>query len=91
MQRESPPDLRSFLADYEAAHPEDVWRVKEPVAIDCVPTAFVLELERRRRSSPILVFENVEGFSAPIVTNVFGTRERIAFVLGTDLAHLHQT
>lgn len=85
-----PPDLRSFLTDYEAAHPEDVWRVKEPVSLDCVPTAFVLELERRR-ASPVLVFENVKGYSSPIVTNVFGTRERIAFILGTDVEHLHQT
>jgi 2,5-furandicarboxylate decarboxylase 1 len=84
-------DLRSFLANYEEAHPEDVWRVKEPVDIDCVPTAFVLELERRRRASPILVFENVEGFSNPIVTNLFGTRERIAFMLETDVEHLHRT
>lgn len=62
----------------------------EPVSLDCVPTAFVLELERRR-ASPILVFENVKGYSSPIVTNVFGTRERIAFILGTDVEHLHQT
>jgi 2,5-furandicarboxylate decarboxylase 1 len=91
MQREGPPDLRSFIADYEAAHPEDVWRVKEPVEIDCFPTAFVLELERRRRASPVLVFENIEGFSTSIVTNLFGTRERIAFILDTDVGHLHQT
>jgi UbiD family decarboxylase len=86
-----PPELRSFLAEYEEAHPEDVWRIEQPIDLNCVPTAFVLELERRRRSLPMLVFENLVGFRGPLVTNVFGTRDRIAFILGTDRAHLHET
>jgi UbiD family decarboxylase len=85
------PELRSFLAEYEETHPEDVWRIQQPVDLNCVPTAFVLELERRRGSLPLLIFEKLVGFPGPLVTNVFGTRERIAFILGTDREHLHET
>jgi len=42
-----------------------------------VPTALVLELEKRNRQ-PVVLFENPIGFDLPVVTNLFGSRERIA-------------
>lgn len=78
------------MAEYEQAYPEDVWRVREPVEVSYEPTAYVFELERCKRS-PMLIFERLKGFDGPLVTNVFGSRERIARLLGTNLAQLHQT
>jgi UbiD family decarboxylase len=68
------PSLRSFLAEV----PEDeILRVSEPIDLDFVPTALVLELEKRGRQ-PVVLFENPLGFHLPVVTNLFGSRERIA-------------
>jgi 2,5-furandicarboxylate decarboxylase 1 len=87
---ESNPGLREFLAEYEAARPDDVWHVKEPVNLQYDITAHVLELEKRGRA-PVLVFENLIGHPGTLVANVFGSRDRIAAVLGTDVEQLHQT
>lgn len=83
-------DLRRFLDDYEKACPHDVWRIKDAVDLEYEFTAHVLELERRGLS-PVLIFENIRGVDGRLVTNMFGSRERIAFILGTDLEHLHST
>jgi 2,5-furandicarboxylate decarboxylase 1 len=81
------PDLRSFLADYEQAQPSQVWRIQEEVEPEYVTTAWVLELERRGLS-PLLVFEDVRGAGMPVISNIFGSRDRIAWMLGTDTASL---
>jgi UbiD family decarboxylase len=73
-------DLRSFVAAYGRAHPDEVVRVAEPVSADDV-MALVLEYERRRRF-PILIFEKVTGYDIPIVTNVVASRRALAFALG---------
>jgi 2,5-furandicarboxylate decarboxylase 1 len=73
-------DLRSFVAAYARAHPDEVIRVAEPVSADDV-MALVLEYERRRRF-PILIFEKVTGYDIPIVTNVVASRRALAFALG---------
>ena len=38
----------------------------------------------------MLVFEKVAGLGVPVVTNLFGSRERIARMLGTGPARLHE-
>ena len=88
----SNPDLRTFLAEYERAVPSEVWRIPDEVDTEHTITAWVLELERRGLS-PLLIFERVRGYDMPVVTNVFGSRERIAWLLGTPaekLAHQWQ-
>jgi 2,5-furandicarboxylate decarboxylase 1 len=66
--------LRSFLAQ----NPEDdILRINEPIDLDFVPTALVLELEKRNQQ-PVVLFENPRGYDLPVVTNLFGSRERIA-------------
>lgn len=83
----SGPDLSSFLADYERAFPSEVWRIEEEVSTKYETTAWALELDRRG-ASPILVFERVRGHRMPVVANVFASRERIAWVLGTTADRL---
>src|SRR5436309_11531676 len=74
-------DLRSFVAAYARAHPDEVIRIAEPVAIEYDVMASVLEYERRRRH-PILIFEKVTGYDIPIVTNVVASRRALAFAPG---------
>ncbi len=76
-------DLRSFVAAYAAAHPDEVVRVAEPVAIEHDVMALVLEYERRRRY-PVLLFEQVRGYDIPIVANVVASRRALAFALGVE-------
>jgi 2,5-furandicarboxylate decarboxylase 1 len=73
-------DLRSFVEDFEAAFPEDVLRLFEPVDLTYDIMALVLEFERRRRF-PILIFENVQGHDMPIVCNVVAGRRALAKAL----------
>ncbi len=37
-----------------------------------------------KSGGPALYFRNVEGFSIPIVTNIFGTHQRMAWALGVE-------
>lgn len=74
-------ELRSFVAAYERAFPDEVVRVREPVGIEHDIMAVVLELERRRRW-PILFFEQPRGFDIPIVANVLASRRALGFALG---------
>ena len=46
---------------------------------------------RKRGHHELLIFNRVEGFKTPVVTNLFASRERVARMLGTDVAHLHAT
>lgn len=72
------PSLRTFLAQVPA---HDILRIGEPVDLDFVPTALVLELEKQNRQ-PVVLFENPGGFDLPVVTNLFGSRARIARMVG---------
>jgi 2,5-furandicarboxylate decarboxylase 1 len=72
------PSLRTFLAELPE---EDVLRVSEPIDLDFLPTALVLELEKQRRS-PVVVIERPKGFEVPVVTNLFASRDRVARMAG---------
>ena len=37
-----------------------------------------------KSGGPALLFENVKGFDIPVVTNIFGTHERVAWALGVE-------
>jgi 2,5-furandicarboxylate decarboxylase 1 len=72
------PSLRTFLAEL----PEDeVLRISEPLDLDFLPTALILELEKRRRT-PVVVIERPRGFDMPVVANLFASRDRIARMVG---------
>ena len=75
--------LRGFIELVERDFPDDIVRVAEPVRRELDITSTVFELERAGRS-PVVVFENVEGFDMPVVTNVAGNRRLLAAALGVE-------
>ncbi|MCP5373482.1 MAG: UbiD family decarboxylase [Hyphomicrobiales bacterium] len=75
-----PQDLRHFLADFEASHPDEVVRVTAPVDLDYDATAVTFAYEKA--GSPVLIFENVAGSRFPVLANLFGRRSRYAAALG---------
>jgi 2,5-furandicarboxylate decarboxylase 1 len=81
-------DLRVYLADHRREDPGDLLAVADPLRASEDITALVEELERRGRS-PLVHCTAVEGLGVEVVTNVFGSRARVARMLGTDTAGLH--
>ncbi|HET6491454.1 MAG TPA: UbiD family decarboxylase [Burkholderiales bacterium] len=79
--------LRGFLAMVERDFPEEILRIRAPVRTQLDITSLVFELERGGRS-PVVVYENVEGHSMPVVTNVAGNRKLLAACLGVAPADL---
>ena len=63
-----PKDLRSFIAEVEAKHPEEVARVTKPMSPRYEITALLTQLEKAKRF-PLLYCEKVEGGDAPVVIN----------------------
>ena len=79
--------LRGFLAMVERDFPEELLRIRVPVRSHLDITALVFELERAGKS-PVVVYENVEGHTMPIVTNIAGNRKLLAACLGVKPADL---
>jgi UbiD family decarboxylase len=71
-------DLRSYL--------DQLRREKQLVVIDAPVSPYLELAEIHRRviseEGPALLFTNVEGKSFPVVTNLFGTRERVEMAFG---------
>jgi len=80
-------DIRRFLERYRAEHADDVLVFEDQASADQDVTAVLWTLAARGRS-PLLVFERVNA--GRVVTNLFGSRERIARLLGTVPAGIHQ-
>jgi len=74
-------DLRHFLQQYEAENPSRVVRITEPVGMDYDCTAIAFEMERRKLS-PLLIFENVQGSRFPVLMNLYSARDRFAAAIG---------
>jgi UbiD family decarboxylase len=72
------PDLESFVQDLEAAG--QLVRIREEVD----PNLEVTVIQHRvlAQNGPALLFENVKGCRTRLVTNLFGTRERVDRVFG---------
>jgi 2,5-furandicarboxylate decarboxylase 1 len=79
--------LRGFVAMVERDFPEEILRIRRPVRTDLDITSLVFELERAGRS-PVVVYENVEGHTMPVVTNIAGNRKLLAACLGVKPAEL---
>lgn len=75
-----PKDLRSFIAELESKHPEEVARVSKAISPRYEITALLTQLERSKRF-PLLVCENVEGSDAPVVINAQASRKLMALAL----------
>ena len=81
-------DLHYFVDEYRRLYPEDVLDITEPVGNTLDVAGVVWKLAAAGRHE-MLIFRNVSGIPYPVVTNVFACRRRIARILGTDPAHLH--
>lgn len=79
--------LRGFLSMVERDFPEELLRIRAPVRPNLDITSLVFELERSGRS-PVVVYENVEGHTMPVVTNIAGNRKLLAACLGVKPADL---
>ena len=79
--------LRGFVEMVERDYPDDFVRVTEPVRRELDITSTVFELERNGRS-PVVMFDKVEGFDQPVVTNTTGNRRLLAAALGTTPTEL---
>lgn len=79
--------LRGFLAMVERDHPGEIVRITAPVRTHLDMTSLVFELEHAGRS-PVVVYENVEGHSMKVVTNIAGSRKLLAACLGVAVSDL---
>ena len=74
--------LADFLEQYRRHHTEDVFLVDEAVDAEYEPTAYYKLLEEK---NPLIWFSKVKGYpDFQLVTNVMGSRTRMAFALGLD-------
>jgi 4-hydroxy-3-polyprenylbenzoate decarboxylase len=73
-------DLRDFLAQLESLG--ELKRIRVPVS----PRLEMTEICDRvlRAGGPALLFEKPEGFSMPVLGNLFGTPKRVAMGMGED-------
>jgi UbiD family decarboxylase len=71
----------------ERDFPDELLRIRAPVRTALDITSLVFELEHAGRS-PVVVYENVEGHSMPVITNIAGNRKLLAACLGVDPADL---
>ena len=82
--------MRGFLAMVEQDYPDEIVRIRHPVRRELDITSTVFELERAGRS-PVVIFENIEGFDMPVVTNLAGNRRLLAAAMGVEPGTLATT
>ena len=73
-------DLRSFVNQLELQGPDEWLRITKKVSPKYEATAILFKLESQSRY-PAVYFENIDGFSMPVITNVHATRKRLALAL----------
>ena len=78
--------LRDFMAHLEARG--RLVRVATPVS----PVLEITEIQTRllAESGPAVLFEQVEGFRCPLLANLFGTVERVAWGMGREPHQLQE-
>src|SRR3954452_24169691 len=78
--------LRDFIALLESRG--RLVRVREPVS----PVLEITEIHTRllAERGPAVLFEKVEGYGMQILTNLFGTVERVAWGMGREPAGLRE-
>lgn len=72
------PDLRSFL---QALAPEQIERIRRPVALDFEVPVLQEKLALRQRW-PVLFCQRVEGSDLPLVSGLFGSYDLLGRALG---------
>jgi len=81
--------LRTYLENLQRIAPEQLVKVKEQVDWRYEVTARVSEMEKRK-NNPAIFFENVLGYSTPLLINLFGNVDRISLGLG-DGSKIHSS
>jgi len=73
-------DLRDFIKFLEQRG--ELKRIRQPVD----PKLEMTEICDRvlRAGGPALLFENPKGYSIPVLANLFGTEQRVAYGMGAD-------
>lgn len=76
-------DLREFLARLEKN--KQLKRITAPVSQDLEITEIANRVMKSKGEQNVaLLFENVRGHSIPVVINLFGTEQRMAWALGLE-------
>jgi 4-hydroxy-3-polyprenylbenzoate decarboxylase len=73
-------DLREFISFLEEKG--DLKRIKSSVSCELEITEVCDRVVKR--GGPALLFENVEGYDIPVLINMFGTEQRMAWALGVE-------
>ncbi len=81
-------DFHTFLERLLAQFPSDVLIISEHIDDPFVPAAMALELDRLERP-PMLIFESLCDSKMPFVTNVFASRDRLSWAIGTTREKFH--
>ncbi len=80
-------DLREFIDNLEAIG--ELKRVSAPILPHLEMTAFCDKV--LKNSGPAIIFENPEGYSMPVLGNLFGTTRRVALGMGReDISELRE-
>jgi UbiD family decarboxylase len=79
-----------FLDQYKRQHPEDVYFVDDEIDVEYESAAYYKLLEEK---NPLIWFSKIKGYpDFQLVTNVMGSKQRMAFALGLDSAsQLYET
>ena len=76
-------DLREFIAELEKRNL--LKRIKVPVDAELEITEITDRVSKFRDGRNVaLLFENVRGYDIPVLTNMFGSYERMALALGVE-------
>ncbi|MBM3926479.1 MAG: menaquinone biosynthesis decarboxylase [SAR202 cluster bacterium] len=73
-------DLSEFIAFLEGKG--QLKRIKTPVSWDLEITEICDRVVKK--GGPALLFENVQGYDIPVLINMYGTQQRMAWALGAD-------
>ncbi|MDO8690471.1 MAG: UbiD family decarboxylase, partial [Dehalococcoidia bacterium] len=75
-------NLREFIAFLEKKG--ELQRVQVPVSRDLEISEITDRVSKSAAGNVALLFENVEGFSVPLLINAFGSARRMAWALGVE-------
>ena len=73
-------DIRDFIALLDKKG--ELRRIKTPVSRDLEITEIADRMVKS--GGPALLFENVSGYDVPVLINMYGTHQRVAWALGVD-------
>ncbi len=79
-------DLREFISELEKG--DELLRIKAPVSAYLEITHITDLMCKSPGGGKALLFENVEGFQYPVLTNAYGSNRRICMALG--VSHLDE-